>query len=117
MAVCHTPRDDLRIVFGIRSCLKQMLYVIGTVNKRNAPGAEVSFLIQYLIAGIYAQSEVHRALVPKTMLQNQTKFWILRRSDFVPVLDHLWRGVSSGGRPVRWNDYMRSLEAMPSVIT
>ncbi|KAL5633964.1 hypothetical protein ACGC1H_005973 [Rhizoctonia solani] len=112
MAVCDAPSDDLRI----QSCVKHMLHVIGTVKKRNTPGAEVSFLVQCLIAGICAQSEAHRALVRNMLVQNQTKFWILRGSDFVPVLDHLWHGVGTGGRPVRWNDYMRSREAMLPVI-
>ena len=46
------------------------------------------------------------------LVEKETRFWILRGSDFVPVLDHLWDGAGTGGRPVKWNDYMRSREAM-----
>ncbi|CAE6436386.1 unnamed protein product [Rhizoctonia solani] len=109
MAVCGASSDDLRI----QPCIKHMLQVVGTVKKRKSTGAEVSFLVQYLIAGICARTEAHRALVRNKLTDHkEPKFWIMRASDFVPVLDHLWHGAGAGGRPVNWSDYMRSREAM-----
>ncbi|CAE6447350.1 unnamed protein product [Rhizoctonia solani] len=108
LAVCNIPSDDPRI----QSCMRQMLQVVGTVKKRKSSGTEVSFLVQYLIAGICAQSEKHRRMVRNVLGEDKvTKFWIMRGSDFVPVLDYLWHGAAAGGRPVKWSDYMRSREA------
>ncbi|CAE6475402.1 unnamed protein product [Rhizoctonia solani] len=109
LAVCDTSSDDPQIQLFI----KQMLQVVGTVKKRKSSGAEVSFLVQYLIAGICARSEAHRRLIRSTLANNtETRFWIMRGSDFVPVLDHLWHGAAAYGRPIKWSDYIHSREAM-----
>ena len=64
-------------------------------------------------AGVAAQQEKHRAILRSKIeaCQNE-KIWILRGDDFALVLDHLWHGVASGGRPTTWNDYANSRKAV-----
>ncbi|CAE6460530.1 hypothetical protein ACGC1H_005974 [Rhizoctonia solani] len=113
MAVCNVSSDDPRV----QSCVTQILPVLGTVKRRESSGAEVLLFVQYLIAGICARKEAHRRIVRDTMAgTKEPKFWLMRGSDFVPVLDHLWHGAGAGGRPVQWIDYMRSREATLPVI-
>ncbi|QRW20880.1 Fungal specific transcription factor domain [Rhizoctonia solani] len=93
MAVCDVASDDPRV----ESSVKQLLQVIGT----------------YLIAGICARNEVHRRLVREKLLaSHETKLWIMRASDFVPVLENLWHGAAVGGSPIKWSDYMRSRQTV-----
>ncbi|CEL53614.1 hypothetical protein RSOLAG1IB_06469 [Rhizoctonia solani AG-1 IB] len=104
LAVCNVSSDNPQI----QSYIKQILQVVGTVKKQESSG-EVSFLIQYLIAGICARNETHRRLVRSALANNnETTFWIMRGSDLVPVLDHLWHGAAAYGSPVKWNDYLHS---------
>ncbi|KAL5633969.1 hypothetical protein ACGC1H_005977 [Rhizoctonia solani] len=113
LAVCGNASDDPRI----QTYVKQLLQVLGTVKERESTSAEVPFLVQYLVAGICARSEAQRKVV-FSALENtkQPKMWIMRGSDFLPVLDHLWHGAAVGGRPVNWSDYMRSREAALPVL-
>ncbi|CAE6453696.1 unnamed protein product [Rhizoctonia solani] len=109
IAVCDTASDDPRI----QSNVKQLLQVVGTVKSQGSSSAHVSFFVQYLIVGICARNETHRQLVrDKLLASNETKLWIMRASDFVPVLDHLWHGPAVEGRSIKWNDYMRSRQAV-----
>jgi hypothetical protein len=115
--------------------VRQIFQVIGTVKKQESSEANVPFFIQFLMvsgfiqlffklmvkswtqAGICARSEKHRALARDELANvSETKFWLLRSVDFVPVLDHLWHGAAAGGRPVKWSDYIFSREAMLPVI-
>ncbi|CUA73184.1 hypothetical protein RSOLAG22IIIB_05185 [Rhizoctonia solani] len=113
MAVCNVSSDDPRV----QSCVTQILLVIGTVKRRESSGGEVLFLVQYLIAGICACKEAHRRTVrDKLAGTKEPKFWLMRGSDFVPVLDHLWHGAGAGGHPVQWCDYIRSREVTLPVM-
>lgn len=113
MAVCGASSDDPRI----QSCIKQILQVVGTIKKHGKSDANVSFFVQYLIVGICARSEAHRKVTRDRLLApRETKLWLLRASDFVPVLDHLWHGAAAGGRPVKWEDYVRSREAVLPIV-
>ncbi|CAE6426506.1 unnamed protein product [Rhizoctonia solani] len=109
LAVCGCSSDDVRI----QRCITQVVQVAGTVKKHESPDATVQFLIQYLMVGICARSENHRKIVRKKLSDvNETKLWMMRGADFIPVLDHLWHGAGSGGHPVTWADYVRSREAL-----
>ncbi|KAJ1305336.1 hypothetical protein OPQ81_000352 [Rhizoctonia solani] len=113
MAVCELPSDDPRI----QRCVTQILKLVDTVKADASTGVKVPFFVQYLMAGICARSEKHRALVRDKLLdKHESKFWKIRGADFVPVLDHLWRKVGPDGRPVTWRDYVRSREAMLPVV-
>lgn len=109
LAVCGLPSNDPRI----QRCVTQILQVVGTVKQHESPDINIPFLIQYLMVGICARSEKHRKVTRNKLSDvNQTKFWMIRGGDFVPVLDHLWHGAGSGGRPVTWADYVYSREVM-----
>ncbi|KDN33681.1 hypothetical protein RSAG8_13233, partial [Rhizoctonia solani AG-8 WAC10335] len=112
LAVCDTPSDDPRI----QSYIKQILQVVRAVKKRGSEG-NISFFVHYLVVGICARSETHRKVVrDKLSAHSETKLWLLRESDFVPVLDHLWHGAAVDGRPIKWSDYMRSREAILPIV-
>ncbi|CUA73190.1 putative transcriptional regulatory protein YLR278C [Saccharomyces cerevisiae S288c] [Rhizoctonia solani] len=109
LSVCGLTSDDPRI----QLCVTQILQVIGTVRKHESPDIKVPFFIQYLMVGICARSEQHRKITRRKLSDvNETKLWMIRGTDFVPVLDHLWHGAGSGGRPVTWGDYVYSREAL-----
>ncbi|KAJ1305323.1 hypothetical protein OPQ81_000343 [Rhizoctonia solani] len=113
LAVCNASSNDPRI----QSCVRQLLQVVGTVKKHKASSVEVSFLVQYLIAGICARSETHRKIVRERLEKpKDPKLWVIRGSDFVPVLDHLWHGAAVDGRPVKWSDYVSSREAVLPIV-
>lgn len=64
-------------------------------------------------AGICACSEKHRKVVREELTDaSESKIWLMRGVDFVPVLDHLWHGAAANGQPIGWGDYMRSRETM-----
>ncbi|CAE6447366.1 unnamed protein product [Rhizoctonia solani] len=113
LAVCDAPSDDPRI----QSYVKQILQVIGTVKQRGSPDANVWFFTQYLMVGICARSEAHRRLARNRLAsENETKFWLMRASDFALVLDHLWHGAAADGYPVKWSDYIHSREAVLPIV-
>ncbi|CAE6487280.1 unnamed protein product [Rhizoctonia solani] len=114
LAVCDASSDDPRI----QNCVKQLLQVVGTVKKRKSSSTDVSFLVQYLIAGVCALTEAHRRIVrDKLEKPKEPKLWVMCGSDFIPVLDHLWHGAAADGRPVKWSDYMHSRETvLPTVL-
>ncbi|KAH7338114.1 hypothetical protein B0J17DRAFT_660842 [Rhizoctonia solani] len=113
LAVCGLPSDDPRI----QKCVTQIIQVVGTVKKRESSDINIPFLVQYLMVGICARSEKHRKITRDKLSDvNETKFWMIRGGDFVPVLDYLWHGAGSGGRPITWADYVCSREAMLPVL-
>ncbi|CCO29686.1 hypothetical protein BN14_03704 [Rhizoctonia solani AG-1 IB] len=107
LAVCNVSSDDQRV----QSRAKQILQVAGTVKKRGPSNASISFGNQYLMAGICARSEADRRIIrDKLGSVDESKLWIIRTSDCLPVLEHLWNGAAAGGRPIKWGDYMRLCE-------
>ena len=114
MSVCGALSDDPRV----QASVSQILQVISTVRKRESPDVNVPFFIQYLMAGICARSEKQRSIARENLANvSDTKFWLMRAIDFVPVLDDLWHGAAANGRPIRWSDYLRSREkALPVVV-
>ncbi|KAJ1305337.1 hypothetical protein OPQ81_000353 [Rhizoctonia solani] len=114
LAVCGASSDEPRVQW----CVSQILQVVGTVRKHDLPDVSIPFFTQYLMAGICAIHEKHRRTVRNKLSNNsETKFWRMRGTDFVPVLDHLWHGAGSGGRPIKWSDYIRSREALIPLVT
>jgi hypothetical protein len=124
--VCGAHSDDTRV----KSCIKQLLQVLGTIKQKGSSNANPSFFIQYLIvsehwqllsgaiilrnweqAGICASMETHRKIVRDILSTLEgTRFWLIQASDFVPVLDHLWHGAAADGHPIMitWADYVYS---------
>ncbi|CAE6442541.1 unnamed protein product [Rhizoctonia solani] len=108
LAVCGVPTDDQRI----QSSLRQLFQLMGVIRRQNPPVANVHFFAQCLIAGICSQTEKRRWLVRERLGHaTETRFWVFRGLEVVPVLEHLWQGAASGGRAVTWNDYIHSRRA------
>ncbi|CAE6437070.1 unnamed protein product [Rhizoctonia solani] len=113
LAVCGASSDEPRV----QLCVSQVLQVLGTVKKHDSPDVNIPFFIQYHMAGICAIRESHRKIVHDKLSSNsETKFWRLRGTDFVPVLDHLWHGAGSDGRPIKWTDYIHSREVLFPIV-
>lgn len=75
-------------------------------------------LTNQLQAGICARSEKHRRLAREQLANvSESKLWLMRGVDFIPVLDHLWHGAAANGQPIKWSDYMQSRETMLPIIT
>ncbi|KAG8735956.1 hypothetical protein FRC10_009960, partial [Ceratobasidium sp. 414] len=63
-------------------------------------------------AGACARSEKQRAVARRRLGEiSQDTPWMIRGSDFVPVLDHLWHGAAANGQPIHWGDYASSRRA------
>ncbi|KAH7338113.1 hypothetical protein B0J17DRAFT_660839, partial [Rhizoctonia solani] len=113
LAVCGASSDEPRV----QLCISQILQVTGAVKKHESPDVCIPFFIQYLIAGICANREDHRGTVRNKLSdKSESKFWKLQSRDFVPVLDHLWHGAGSDGRPIKWTDYIHSREALIPIV-
>ncbi|GAB1522765.1 hypothetical protein RhiTH_005888 [Rhizoctonia solani] len=109
MAVCGRPSDDGEV----QVCTQQIFEVISMVKQPVSSKVSVPLFVQYLMAGICAQSESQRTLARNRLSTvSETRLWLMRGRDFVPVLEHLWQGVAANGQPVRWSDYLASREAV-----
>ncbi|CAE6468529.1 unnamed protein product [Rhizoctonia solani] len=88
----------------------QQVVQLGSIIKVGTP-LELHVVIPCLIAGVAARKEKHRAPLRRRIANNASQklnTLMLRGSDFVTVLDHLWHGAGSEGRPVTWEDYVQS---------
>ncbi|KAG9126572.1 hypothetical protein FRC07_002945 [Ceratobasidium sp. 392] len=114
MAVCGVTSDDARVQASVR----QVFQLTSTVKPTEAPETNVHLLAQYLVAGTCTRSEKQRAIARERLREKSDKrLIILRSSEFVPVLDHLWHGAAANGRPIRWSDYASSRQvALPISI-
>ncbi|CAE6378494.1 unnamed protein product [Rhizoctonia solani] len=105
LAICGVPTDDPRI----QSSLRQMFQLVGTIRRQDPPGSNVHFFAQCLITGICSRTEKQRRMVRERLgCAAETRFWMFRDPEIVPVLDHLWLGAGMEGKPVTWNDYLYS---------
>ncbi|CAE6475447.1 unnamed protein product [Rhizoctonia solani] len=109
MAVCGRSSDDEQV----QLCTRQIFEVTGMMRQPESSKASVPLFVQYLTAGICAQDESQRALArDRLSTVSETRLWLMRGRDFVPVLEHLWQGAAAEGRPVKWSDYVASRETM-----
>ncbi|CAE6512196.1 unnamed protein product [Rhizoctonia solani] len=101
--MCGVDSADPRVEASVR----QIVRLSRTIEDTNSVGLHL--FVPCLIAGAAARAERHRATL-RTRIHacREASSWILRGADFTPVLDHLWHGVASGGRPVKWEDYIHS---------
>ncbi|QRV82608.1 cytochrome P450 family protein [Ceratobasidium sp. AG-Ba] len=107
MAACGVRSDDDRV----QSSVRQVFQLIRSVDEFGIPSIDIHFLAQYLIAGVCARSEKQRDTArAKLAATSNDGIWLLRGSDFVPVLDHLWHGAAADGKPIYWSDYVHSRE-------
>ncbi|CAE6536855.1 unnamed protein product [Rhizoctonia solani] len=105
MGVKEVNSADPRIATAV-----QQIVQLEEISIPDSP-LELHLVIPCLIAGVAARKEKHRASL-RNKLNSETvqklNTFILRSSDFVTVLDHLWHGTGSGGRPITWEDYVQS---------
>ncbi|KAG8766478.1 hypothetical protein FRC12_006862 [Ceratobasidium sp. 428] len=105
MGVCKLRSDDSRVQASVR----QVFQLTNSVKEFERPLIDIHFLAQYLVAGACARSETQRNTArDKLEATSHDGLWVVRGCDFVPVLDHLWHGVASNGRPIYWSDYIHS---------
>ncbi|KAG9091061.1 hypothetical protein FRC07_011941 [Ceratobasidium sp. 392] len=111
VGVCKFRSDDARVQASVR----QVFQLINSVKDFEKPSVDIHFLTQYLIAGACARSETQREVArEKLEATSHDGLWVVRGSDFVPVLDHLWHGAAANGRPIYWSDYVHSRQvALP----
>ncbi|KAG8713887.1 hypothetical protein FRC08_012670 [Ceratobasidium sp. 394] len=108
MAVCGTTSDDPRVQASVR----QVFQLITTVKQSEKTLVSIHLLGQCLVAGVCARTEKQRATARERLGDPfNNGIWILRGSDFLPVLDHLWHGAAANGQPIRWSDYVFSRRA------
>ncbi|CAE6480165.1 unnamed protein product [Rhizoctonia solani] len=114
MGMCEVNSVDPRV----ERAVEQIVRLGNTITSGSF--LERHLLIPCLIAGVAARQEKHRATLRGKITTESPKkvnslVLPMRGSDFVPVLDHLWHGVGSGGCPVMWEDYVKSRCAVLSL--
>ncbi|KAG9097867.1 hypothetical protein FRC06_007097 [Ceratobasidium sp. 370] len=108
MAICGVASDDARVQASVR----QVFQLTSTVNPSKTSVINIHLFAQYLVAGACARSEKQRAVARRRLgAVFQDGLWIIRGSDFIFVLDHLWHGAAANGRPIHWSDYASSRQA------
>ncbi|KAG8716574.1 hypothetical protein FRC08_009235 [Ceratobasidium sp. 394] len=114
MAVYGVASDDARVQASVR----QIFQLTSTANPAKTSVINIHLLVQFLFAGACARSEKQRAVARRRLGEvSQEGLWVIRGSDFVSLLDHLWHGAAAGGRPIRWSDYAFSRQvALPIPI-
>ncbi|KAG8766480.1 hypothetical protein FRC12_006864 [Ceratobasidium sp. 428] len=111
MGVHGVKSGDSRVQTSVR----QLFQLINVCKDSEKPMIHMYFLAQYIVAGICARTEKQRVVIRGYLEETcNHELWILKASDFVPVLDHLWHGAAANGQPVRWSDYAYSRQvALP----
>lgn len=103
MGMCEVNSADPRV----ESCVRQIVQLANSIGAGTP--LEMHIFIPCLIAAAAARQEKHRAtLRSKIAIFRNLSSLMLRGADFVTVLDHLWHGTASGGRPITWEDYVQS---------
>ncbi|CAE7231487.1 unnamed protein product [Rhizoctonia solani] len=111
MGMCGVDSTDSRVGASVRQIVRLSASIEGT-----SP-LGLHLFIPCLIAGVAARAEHHRAaLRTRIYASREAHSWILRGADFVPVLDHLWRGAARDGQPVKWEDYVCSRRATFTIV-
>ncbi|CAE6522896.1 unnamed protein product [Rhizoctonia solani] len=109
LVLCGARTDDPRIQLSVR----QLFQLVGTIKRHDSAIANVHFFVQYLIAGVCSRTEKQRRIVRERLgCAAESRFWLFHGPDIIPVLDHLWLGAAIGGKPVTWDDYIRSRHVM-----
>ncbi|KAJ1305732.1 hypothetical protein OPQ81_010464 [Rhizoctonia solani] len=93
----------------VEAAVQQVVQLGSTIE--SGSGLELHLLIPCVIAGAAARKERHRANLRNKLarrLYQREITPVLRVSEFVPVLDHLWHGVGIEGKPTTWEDFVHS---------
>ncbi|KAF8748472.1 hypothetical protein RHS01_10804 [Rhizoctonia solani] len=94
----------------VQSSVKQIIRLSHVVKGQKL--YERHMFAPAILAGACAHLESQRQSILRILVfRPHDRIWILKMSDFVRVLQHLWLGAAKGGRPIIWNDYVRSRKA------
>ncbi|QRV82580.1 Fungal specific transcription factor domain [Ceratobasidium sp. AG-Ba] len=114
LSLGRTTSDDIRV----QSSVQQIFKLMATIKHSEGTLINVHLLAQYLIAGVCARSEKHRAIVRERLEDVfDNGLWIIRGSEFIPVLDYFWHGAAADGRPITWHDYILARRAVLPIST
>ncbi|QRW24263.1 Fungal specific transcription factor domain [Rhizoctonia solani] len=105
MGMKEVNSADRRVQAAVRQVVQ-----LGNTIEAGSP-LERHLLIPCVLAGVAACQEKHRASLRSKLTNNsflREITMVLRISEFVVVLDHLWHGAGKGGSPVTWEDYVQS---------
>ncbi|QRW11333.1 Fungal specific transcription factor domain [Ceratobasidium sp. AG-Ba] len=111
MTLDGATSDDPRV----EGSVQQVFRLITAVNRLENYLIYFHIVAQYIIAGICARSEKHRAFAREGLEGTPSSgLWMIAGSDFVDVLDHLWHNAAADGRPIRWDDYIHARQTVLS---
>ncbi|KAG8704938.1 hypothetical protein FRC09_003244 [Ceratobasidium sp. 395] len=97
--------------------VRQVFRLTSAVKPPELPTIDIHLFAQYIVAGACAQDEKQRAAAREKLgVEFVKELMILRGSNFVPVLDHLWHGAAANGRPIRWSDYVKSRQTAHPIL-
>ncbi|KAB5590669.1 hypothetical protein CTheo_5893 [Ceratobasidium theobromae] len=106
MGMCGADSVDSRVQTAVR----QMAQLASTVG--SGSHFEGHLLIPCFIAGAAARKEKHRTVfyskIQASCSLKLAPLLLGRAADFICVLNHLWHGAASEGRPITWGDYVNS---------
>ncbi|KAH7322342.1 hypothetical protein B0J17DRAFT_723507 [Rhizoctonia solani] len=98
--------SDSRVQSAVKQVIQLALVQHRTAFKRH-------LLAPAIFAGACARLESQRRSIMCIISSRRcSQMWILQISDFVFVLQHLWHGAAKDGRPITWDDYLRSRRAI-----
>ncbi|QRV96588.1 Fungal specific transcription factor domain [Ceratobasidium sp. AG-Ba] len=111
MTLDGATSDDPRV----EASVQQVFRLITAVNRLENYLIYFHIVAQYIIAGICARSEKHRAFAREGLEGTPSSgLWMIAGSDFVDILDHLWHNAAADGRPIRWDDYIHARQTVLS---
>ncbi|KAG8704937.1 hypothetical protein FRC09_003243 [Ceratobasidium sp. 395] len=101
----------------VQASVRQVFRLTSAVKPPEVPTINIHLFVQYIVAGACARDEKRRAIArEKLRFEFIKELMILRGSNFVPVLDHLWHGAAANGRPIRWSDFVKSRQTAHPIL-
>ncbi|QRV96325.1 Fungal specific transcription factor domain [Ceratobasidium sp. AG-Ba] len=106
MAMCCVGSDDMRVQYSVDQIIRLMRTVV-------SDSVDVHLFVPCIAAGVAARYEHQRVIVQEKLESfYDTRVWLCRGKEFVPVLEHLWHGAARDGAAVTWEDYVASRNVM-----
>ncbi|KAH7323336.1 fungal-specific transcription factor domain-containing protein [Rhizoctonia solani] len=107
VGICGVTSVDPRVQFSVKQIIRlSQVAKLEVTYERHLFGPAI-------LAGACARLESQRKSILRIVsFQRCSRIWVLQISDFVSILQHLWRGAATGGEPIIWDDYIRSRRAV-----
>ncbi|QRV82451.1 Fungal Zn(2)-Cys(6) binuclear cluster domain [Ceratobasidium sp. AG-Ba] len=91
MAMCCARSDDTRVQYSVDQIIRLMTTVV-------SDSVDIHLFVPCIVAGVAARYEHQRAAVQDKLESfYDTRVWLCRGIEFVPVLEHLWHGAARDG--------------------